>query len=390
MNEKILSFIGEIEKSAYEQDFSRLTISNLKNKKSDLKKVLIKLAEIKNQVKLSFIYRYITKDITKNYDINGWLNIIEELLEEFYDAILFKNNENIEMKSNDRNTKIIRTKTENQCCTNLSHNVEKVRIVETQGNIYLRELEVLNYDWEIRKDMNNKFRQIDKYIEIFDNLVKSSNLPKEISVMDMWAGKWYLTFAVYDYLAKNWFSPRITWVEYRKDLVEKCSDIAYKCGFSGLVFKEWTISNTTIDKNNILIALHACDTATDDAIYKWIMSQSELIICAPCCHKQIRKQFKVTNNFSSFLKHGILEERQAEIITDAIRSLILEMYWYKTKVFEFISNEHTAKNIMIVWQKTNDKIDKNDIYKKIQEIKEFYWIKEHYLEKLLNINNSQK
>lgn len=385
MNEKILSFIGEIEKSAFEQDFSRLTISNSKNKKSDLKKVLIKLAEIKNQVKLSFVYRYTTKDITKNYDINDWLNIIEELFEEFYDAILFKNNENIEMKSNDRNTKIIRTKTENQCCTNLSHNVEKVRIVETQGNIYLRELEVLNYDWEIRKDMNNKFRQIDKYIEIFDNLVKSSNLPKEISVMDMWAGKWYLTFAVYDYLAKNWFAPRITWVEYRKDLVEKCSDIAYKCGFSGLVFKEWTISNTTIDKNNILIALHACDTATDDAIYKWIISQSVLIICAPCCHKQIRKQFKVTNNFSSFLKHGILEERQAEIITDAIRSLILEMYWYKTKVFEFISNEHTAKNIMIVWQKTNDKIDKNDIYKKIQEIKEFYWIKEHYLEKLLQL-----
>jgi hypothetical protein len=108
--------------------------------------------------------------------------------------------------------------------------------------------------------------------------------------------------------------------------VEKCNSIATKCGFSDLIFKEGTIKNTKIDKNDILIALHACDTATDEAIYKGIISQSKLIICAPCCHKQIRKQFNVKNDFSSFLKHGILEERQAELITDGIRSLILEMY----------------------------------------------------------------
>ncbi|EKE29687.1 MAG: hypothetical protein ACD_2C00120G0002 [uncultured bacterium (gcode 4)] len=383
MNGKVESFVKEIEKSALDKSFSRLTISNAKDKKSDLKKVLIKLAEIKGQIKLSFVYRHTTKDITKNYDMIEWLSIISGLFDSFYDAIIFKTDENIELKSNEKWAKIIRSKASNESAPDFSHNIEKIRMIETKGNIYLRELGVLNSAWEIRQEMNSKFRQIDKYIEIFDNLVKWADLPHDVSVMDMWSGKWYLTFAVHDYLLRNNFSPNTIWVEFRKDMVEKCNSVARKSGFDWLTFREWTILNTQIDKNDILIALHACDTATDEAIHKWIISASKLIICAPCCHKQIRKEFNVNNDFSSFLKHWILEERQAELITDAIRSLILEMYWYKTKVFEFISLEHTAKNIMIVWQKSNDKADRVQISKKIQSIKDFYWIKVHHLEKLL-------
>ena len=234
--------------------------------------------------------------------------------------------------------------------------------------------------------MHDKFKQINKYVEIFDSLINDVNLPEQISIADMGSGKGYLTFAIYDYLInKTKFIPTVTGIEFRKDLVDSCNIIAKKSSFDKLTFINGSIETTPIDHIDILIALHACDTATDEAIFKGIISKSSLIICAPCCHKQIRKQFKVSNEFSSFLKHGILEERQAELITDAIRALILEAFGYKTKVFEFISTEHTAKNIMIVGIKTDELQNRDEIFRKINAIKDFYGIKQHHLEKLLKI-----
>jgi len=129
--------------------------------------------------------------------------------------------------------------------------------------------------------------------------------------------------------------------------------------------------------------LHACDTATDDAIYKGLVSKSELIICAPCCHKQIRQQVKGKEQESPLLKYGIFKERQFEMVTDTIRALILEKHNYNTKVFEFISNEHTRKNVMLVGTKSSKKNDETVINDKIKDLKEAYLIDEHYLETLL-------
>ena len=111
--------------------------------------------------------------------------------------------------------------------------------------------------------------------------------------------------------------------------------------------------------------------------------RDRLIICAPCCHKQIRKQISNNNAFHSLLQHGILKERQAEIVTDTIRALLLEASGYQTKVFEFISTEHTGKNVMIVGQKRNSDFDKNDFLKKVEDLKTMFGIEFHYLEKLL-------
>ena len=135
---------------------------------------------------------------------------------------------------------------------------------------------------------------------------------------------------------------------------------------------------------DVLIALHACDIATDIAIAKGIEAQAQLIVCAPCCHKQIRKAMQTDNSMQAILQYGILEERQAEIITDGIRALLLEAYGYETKVFEFISMEHTAKNVMITavkkkrWEAPNQ-----SILKEVASLKKMYGIEQHYLEKLL-------
>jgi hypothetical protein len=139
----------------------------------------------------------------------------------------------------------------------------------------------------------------------------------------------------------------------------------------------------------VLIALHACDTATDDAIYKGITANADLIVVAPCCHKQIRKEiekYKVKNELDFLLKHGIFLERQAEMVTDGLRSLLLEYYGYTTKVFEFVSEANTPKNVMIVAEKkAKTQAQQEEILKKIKETKAYFGIEFHYLEKLMGL-----
>ena len=178
----------------------------------------------------------------------------------------------------------------------------------------------------------------------------------------------------------------MTGVEFREDLVTTCNTIAQKAGFHSLKFEKGTIADTKLDKIDVLIALHACDTATDDAIFRGIQSGAALIVCAPCCHKQIRKAMNVSNELSNITRFGILKERQAEIITDTIRAMLLEAYGYKTNVFEFISLEHTPKNVMIVGKKTAESNPKKQqILENIVAIKKLYGIEKHYLEILLGI-----
>ena len=147
-----------------------------------------------------------------------------------------------------------------------------------------------------------------------------------------------------------------------------------------------SIVDTQLDKIDVLIALHACDTATDDAIFRGIKSGAALIVCAPCCHKQIRKAMNVSGELANITKFGILKERQAEIITDTLRAMMMEYFGYKTNVFEFIPLEHTPKNVMIVGRKVSTSVaDQKRILADIAAIKKVYGIEKHYLETLLEI-----
>ena len=140
------------------------------------------------------------------------------------------------------------------------------------------------------------------------------------------------------------------------------------------------------DSIDVLIALHACNTATDDAIIKGIESGAKLIICAPCCHKQIRQEMEKSKVVDAITRYGIFMERQAVMITDTIRALILEYFGYKTQVMEFIEMEHTPKNVLLVGRKANDpdEEEKTKILNEIKSLKERYGIERHYLEKIFN------
>lgn len=175
----------------------------------------------------------------------------------------------------------------------------------------------------------------------------------------------------------------MTGIELRSDLVSICNDIAVHAGFDNLTFKAGSIETTPIAQPDILIALHACNTATDDAIAKGIHAKAKMIICSPCCHKQIRKQMAPTTAVNSILQFGILKERQAEIVTDTIRALILRAYGYQTHVMEFISTDHTPKNLLITAIKESDPSEPLQNYmEEIEALKALYGISEHQLEKL--------
>ena len=219
--------------------------------------------------------------------------------------------------------------------------------------------------------------------------MRQTKFDDEIHIADMGAGKGYLTFALYEYLTTH-YDKKIVMegVEIRKDLVDKINEIirinaSLINGRSSMQFVQNSIEDYKPSKLDVLIALHACDTATDDAILKGIRNNAKLIICAPCCHKQIRREMEKSGKTDAITKYGIFLERQAVMITDAVRALVLEYCGYKTQVMEFIEIDNTPKNVLLVGRKSDKLVDKEALAKQIKELLGQYGIEEHYLWKNL-------
>ena len=386
-NEQILRFNEKFKAVLQNKSLNKLTLSNQRDKSSDLKSIIITFVQLKKGLSLKFIYRYKTRDITKNFGQEESSQIIIEALEkDFYMADLYTADQNLKLLINPSGKAKLKSQTiENISVVSHEHDRKKERIITTRNNEYLRELGITNNNGELRREMTDKYLQINRYIEILEPEIKSLSIADEFHVVDMGAGKGYLTFSLYDYLTnKVGVKPQMTGVEFRDDLVSHCNDIAHKAGFETLRFVKGNIENTQLPRIDMLIALHACDTATDDAIYRGIRANASLIVCAPCCHKQIRREYNPTDKLGGILKHGILSERQAEIVTDGLRALIMEAWGYKTKVLEFISTEHTAKNLMIVGRKIPLNLTrKAELFQEIHQLKQLFGIKRHHLETLL-------
>jgi tRNA A58 N-methylase Trm61 len=382
MPSQLQSFLQQLSTSIEKKTFIKITLGNRRGKSADLKNVFIKTVLLKNVPKLSFVYRYPTKDITKNFDVKDGIILIEKMMQnEFYNADIFttENDLHFAIQKNEAAKIISRPASLTIKGAINQHDKEKARIIKSANTIYLKELGITTSDGVVKKDMQDKYKQINRYIEIIDGIIKDLKFNERIQVVDMGSGKGYLTFALH-------LAATVTGIELREELVAKCNQIALNAHYTNLVFKPGTIQNAVVSNTDILIALHACDTATDEAIYSGIKANARVIICAPCCHKQIRKQMAPVNELKSITKHGILLERQAEITTDAIRALLLEAYGYKTKVFEFIATEHTPKNVLIVGIKQEKPMETKQVFlDKVSALKSLFGIQSHHLETLLEL-----
>jgi hypothetical protein len=264
----------------------------------------------------------------------------------------------------------------------IGHNREKNYLIPATAP-FLMGLGIASKIGQIKRERYDKFRQINKFIEIIASLVPSSVLSSErgVSAIDFGSGKHYLTFALSEYLRRFSAQSSVTGVEQRPELVHFGQELALSLGWNHLCFAEGSIATSPIHDVDLVVALHACDTATDDAIARAVEAEARFICVAPCCHKYVRKHFNPSKDLQPMLRHGIIQERFAEGLTDTLRVLVLEALGYETKLFEFISLEHTAKNVMITAAKTG-RINTTSI-EALRTLKEKFKLPDFYLDRAL-------
>ena len=376
-------FLTAIDKAAADGSLVRLSLRMPFGADDTLVSVDIKPAMIREAMKLSFTFHHKTKDLVQNHPPAGAIAQLRRLLDQdFRQGFLFTTGFDLQYDAQGKTPRLKQTAPTSKAAAALTHDRQKARPIPAAGRPWLTELGITDAEGEVLKTAGDKYRQINRYVEILTPLLKSIPADRLHRILDMGAGKGYLTFAVADYLASTLGSEaKVTGVELRPDLVTLCNDIAGKAGLANLDFASGSIADYDAKDADVLIALHACDTATDDAIAQGIAAEAELIVVAPCCHKQIRREMERAggNHALQFVtRHGIFLERQAEMVTDAIRAMVLEHFGYETKVFQFVSDVHTPKNVLITARRTGRR--DNSALERIRDAKTFFGIHRHYLE----------
>ena len=381
---KLDQFLAALDTAIADGTLVRLSLRNAFGPDETLKSIDVKPVTIRGELKLGFTLHHQTRDLIQNHPPRGAIGQLRKLLtQDFRQGFLYTTNFDLLFDDQGKSPKLKQQPPTSKGAATLDHDRTKKRLIPAAGKPWLEALGVTDAEGNVLKNAGDKFRQINRYVEILAPLLKAIPPERMRRILDMGAGKGYLTFAVADYVANTLGREAdVVGVEFRDELVKLCNEVADSSQLDHLSFAAGSIENFDSSGADVLIALHACDTATDHAIAKGIAAESELIVVAPCCHKQIRHQMETANHPTDLdfvTRHGIFMEREAEMVTDAMRAMILEYYGYSTRVFEFIGTEHTPKNVLIVGQKTRRGRDAAQL-RKFNDAKAYFGIRRHYLE----------
>jgi SAM-dependent methyltransferase len=371
------------------QRFDKLLLAGYRGAEPQLKRLSVRAIELRGQPCLSFVYSHERRDVTKNLPLAEGLAQLRALIgSEFANAHLHTRDAELQLAFSRKGRASLRTARRSADETAppvAGHNREKQRWL-TLERPFLAELGVSDAAHRLVPAMARKWKQINKFLEIIDAALASSTLAGQprIEVLDFGSGKGYLSFALHDHLRHALGRDvQLTGVEIRPDMVDLCNGIALRLGLQGLRFELGDVSSYAPRAVDVMIALHACDTATDHAIHMGIRGGASIICCAPCCHKQLRPQLLSPHPLRPILQHGVHLGQEAEMLTDGLRALLLDACGYDTQVFEFVSLEHTAKNKMILAVKRAQPAAKDKLLEQVREVKAFYGIQEQCLETLL-------
>lgn len=384
------AFTSELRTSIQTQGLQKLVLSKYCGDSDTLQRLSVRPVVLKEQLHLQFVFSHKTQDVTQNFLPDDALQQIPLLLDtQFKAAHLYTTETEIQLTISKKGKVLFHKKPNIQNTAAVSapeqHNREKQRYLDLNSP-FLTELGITDKQHQLIPAMSRKWKQINKFIEIFSTAIAETGLVKtqQLQVADFGSGKAYLTFALHDYLTRILgINAGIIGVELRQNLVDLCNQTATKLQLQGIQFEQGDVQHFKARGLNVMIALHACDTATDYAIHMGIAANADIIMCSPCCHKEIRPQITLPSVLAPALKYGIHLGQEAEMITDSLRALLLEANGYDTKVFEFISLEHTSKNKMILATKRKQARDNSTILQQIAELKRFYGIKQQCLETLL-------
>ncbi|MCW8040331.1 MULTISPECIES: SAM-dependent methyltransferase [Acinetobacter] len=380
-------FLDAFQQAVDEQRFERLILSQYKGELAQLEKITLRVISLQNEPVLSCLYRYKTQDVTKNYPLSEASAQVAALLQHCRQANLLTLDEELQLKKNKKKAMLTLSKNKSASkdgAEQQGHDRIKQRYVD-QDSQFLQPLGITDANAQIIPSMARKWKQINKFVEICAGALEQIQpAEKPLHIVDFGSGKGYLTFALYDYLAKHGQTPFVTGVELNPKMVEFCQHVAAEAGFTQLDFFQGDVRTYNPEQLDVMIALHACDVATDFAIHTGIRLNAQMIMCAPCCHKELRPQLHSPEVLKPMLQFGIHAGQQAEMLTDTIRALLLKAYGYDTKVFEFVALEHTSKNKMILATKRQDcQAPDQQVLAQIQALKQMYGIQKHSLELLL-------
>jgi SAM-dependent methyltransferase len=383
-------FAARLAASMEDSSFVRLVLGKPRGDDPTLQKVIVRPVALKAGPHLSFVWRHDTRDLTKNLPPAEGLREIGRLTGTvFHSAHLATTRHTVQLEFNKKGEPRLSLGRSELPLADTTHDRAKPRLLPADAQQWLQPLGVTNAAGRVREGMADKHRQIHNYVEVLSHLVAAAPLPESrpVEVTDMGCGKGYLTFAIHDYFERVLKRPaRICGVEARPELVALCNRIARDTARPKLSFINGTIQDAELPSPDVLIALHACDTATDDALTRGIKTGAGLIVVAPCCQKELRPQLKAPPVLAPSLRHGIWQERHAEFVTDALRALLLEWAGYNVKVLEFISTEHTAKNLMIAATRRPGLGRDDNTAAKIRELATFYGITSQALARQLGFS----
>jgi Methyltransferase domain len=369
----------------------KLRFSKYCGTEEDLQHITVRPITLRNEEALSFVYSYKTRDITKNLSLAEGTATIHVFLEnDFRNIQLFGDNEVARLEISKRGRTILHTHAhENGPATSTDHDRAKRRLVDITLP-FLQALGITDARHKVIPAMAGKWKQINKFVEIFSQALNTARVPltDPLTVVDFGSGKGYLTFAIHSHLHNTLHNEAtVTGVEQRKSLVDLCNAAVMELGAPRLHFVCGDVKTHAPENCDAMIALHACDTATDYAIHYGIRAQASIIMCSPCCHKQLRPQMHSPAPLKPMLQYGVHLGQEADMVTDTLRALLLEANGYNAKVFEFVSTEHTDKNKMILAVKRSasktTSVARLEAIEQISAIKDFYAIREHCLERLL-------
>jgi len=404
--EPLAAFLAATRAAIEGGEFASLVLSKPRHAGGEPRAVRVRLIALKGVPALSFVATHATRDVTRNLGVeDGIAEIAASLRPDhtpaFAHATLHAAGGDTQLLVSKKGKATLRRHVDADRAVADSAENGGIDVLAAHDRArerrlpidlpFLAELGLTDRSHRLVPAMARKWRQIDKFLEVLDHALDA--LPATtggegaapIRVVDYGAGKGYLTFAVHEHLRRRFgVAPEVTGVELRADLVAFCNSVAERCGCTGLRFVAGDLRTFAPEAVDVMIALHACDTATDHAIDLGLRAGAAVLVCSPCCHKELRPQLARPRLLSGLLRHGIHLGQEAEMVTDSMRALLLETRGYEAQVFEFVSLEHTSKNKMILARRRGAGSDQAERARsELADLKSFYGIREQRLETLL-------
>lgn len=351
-------------------DFLAATLSNPKDK-GGIQKVKVRPILKKDTLLFQCEEHKNNQVFHNNYEDQKAVDILAEYMQQFKQMQLETKQYRYTVLVSKKGKVTIQKKQQSGCIkeVDLSHNRSKKYILQEGTAVpFLQDLGVMTSEGKIVRTKFDKFRQINRFLEFIEDILPQLDKNKEVTILDFGCGKSYLTFAMYYYLHEmRKYDVRIIGLDLKTDVIRHCNELSEKYGYDKLKFLEGNIADYTgVDEVDMVVTLHACDTATDFALDKAVGWNAKVILSVPCCQHELNGQIK-NDIMAPLFKYGLIKERMAALITDAMRAEYLEGQGYDVQIMEFIDMEHTPKNILIRAVKTGKKKNNQESVRACEE-----------------------